>query len=165
MGKKKEPMGFADEIEWVHRDKDGNVIRRYSSKGKKHKCLTNPGFAAVAGLILTDVTVDDFDYIAIGTGTNAADPGDTSLQTEEARKAGAGTRVTTTVTNDTAQLVATFSSADGLSGTDDITEVGMLNAASDGTLLMRQVFTAESIDWDAGDTFEMTVKIQCKQGA
>lgn len=163
--KKKENIGIVDEIEWVHRDKHGNVIRRYSSKGKKHKCLTNLGFKEIAGLMLTDVGGTAFDYIAIGTGTTAADPTDTALQTEVKRKAGTGTRVTTTVTDDTAQLVTTFSSADTLSGTQNITEVGVFNAAAAGVMLMRQVFTAESINWDAGDTFEITVKVQCKQGA
>jgi hypothetical protein len=87
------------------------------------------------------------------------------LVTEIKRKAGTGTRVTTTVTNDTFQLVATFSSADTLSGSSNVTEVGMFNDAAAGTMLMRQVFTAIPCNWDIGDTLEMTIKGQMKQGA
>ena len=165
-----------DEIEYVIRDKNGKVKKHYIQKHnwlykllvklhlKKPNCLTNAGFAEVAGLILTDVGGTAFDYIAIGTGTTPADSTDTALETEVKRKTATGTRITVSVTNDTAQLVATFSSGDGLSGTDNITEVGVLNAASNGTLLMHQVFTAEIMNWDSGDSIEMIIKIQCKQG-
>lgn len=166
---KKETFGFADEIEFVHRDKDGKVINRWTSKGKPHNCLTNVGFAQVAGIILTDLEagLDKWDFIAIGTGVVGAVATDTTLGTEKSRLAGVGTRVTTTVANDTAQLVTTFSQAldAGLTGTDAITEVGVFTLAAVGVMLMRQTFAAESMNWDAGDTLEMTVKIQVKQGA
>lgn len=161
-------MGFADEIEFVHRDRNGKVIKKWSSKGTPHQCLTNLGFADIAALILLDVAdPTEYDYIAIGTGAVAADPTDTALGSEQSRLAAVGTRVQTTVANDTAQLVIEFSQAAdaGLTGTDNITEVGVFNAAADGTMLLRQVFTAEPMNWDNGDTLTMTVKIQAKQGA
>jgi len=172
---KRNDIKIADEIEYFVRDKNGNVKKHYKSNTlvskllkalhlKPKNCMTNAGFAEVAGLMLTDVGGTAFDYIAIGTGTNAAAATDTALQTEIKRKAGTGTRVTTTVTNDTAQLTATFSSADGLSGSSAVTEVGMFNASSSGTMLMRQTFAAENMNWDAGDSLQMIVKIQCKQG-
>jgi len=167
-GTGKENMGFADTIEFVHRDKDGKVIKKWTSKGTSHNCLTNLGFADVAALILLDVAdPTQYDYIAIGTGTAAPNPTDTTLGIEKSRLAGVGTRVQTAVANDTAQLVATFSQAadGGLTGTDDITEVGVFNAATAGTMLMRQTFAAETLNWDAGDTLEMTVKIQVKQAS
>jgi len=172
----REEVKMIDEISWIHRDKTGRIIKKYTSKHgllykltvklhlRKPNCLTNTGFAALAGLILVDIGGTAFDYLAIGTGTNVAAAANTTLQTEIKRKTGTGTRVTTTVTNDTAQLVTTFSSADGLSGTSSVTEVGEFNDPSAGTMLMRQIFTAESLNWDAGDSFEVTVKVQCKQG-
>lgn len=164
----KENMGFGDIVEFVHRDKNGKIINKWTSKGTPHNCLTNLGFADIAALILLDIgDPTEYDYIAIGTGAVAADPTDTTLGTEKSRLAAVGTRVLTAVANDTAQLVITFSQAAdaGLTGEDDITEVGVFNAAADGTMLLRQVFAAESMDWDAADTLEMTVKIQVKQGA
>lgn len=162
---KNENVGFSDRVIAVLRDKDGKVKAKFDSGEHEHKCLTNVGFALIAGLLLNDVAVDDLDFIGIGTGVVAADPTDTTLGAEEKRKAGTGTRVTTTVANDTAQIVASFSSTDTLSGVDNITEVGMFTLVAGGVMVMRQTFTAIPCDWDAGDTLEMTVRIQAKQGA
>jgi len=156
----KEPIKMVDCIEWTIK-KNGKIVKEHLA----YDLLTNAGFAGMAALILTDVGGTPFDYIGIGSGTIAANVVDTTLGTEAKRKAAVGTRVTTSVANDTAQWVATFSSADTLSGTMAWSEVGILNGASGSTLLMRQVFTAETLDWDAGDSVQITVKIQFKQGA
>lgn len=121
--------------------------------------IVNAGKAQVAGLILADVAGTAFDYIAIGTGTNAAAATDTTLQTEittggGARAAGTGTRVTTSVTNDTAQLVVTFNFTSSFA----VTESGILNASSSGTMLCRQVFSA--INVANGDSLQITWKVQ-----
>lgn len=163
----KEGTRMEDVIEFVIRDGMGNVRKSWTSKGTVHRCLTNVGFGVVAGLLLTDVTggtIIAFDYVEIGTGTIVAAPADVALGTAIKRKAGTGTRIQTTQPFDTANLVATFSSADGLSGTSDVSEVGMFNAASGPSMLMRQTFTPEHLDWDAGDSLQMTVKVQMKQG-
>lgn len=133
------------------------IIKRIQKKAIDQDLVVTAGKAAVAGLILTDISVNDFDYLAIGTGVTGPVPGNTTLETETHRETGTGTRVTTTVTNDTAQLVHTFT---GYSGTEAVTEIGMLNAAAAGDLLMRQTFTALNVDWTAGDSIQMTVKIQ-----
>ena len=164
MGEKKEVAGFCDRVVAVLRDKNGKIKYVYDSAKEKHDCLTNTGLAQMAGLVLTDVGGIAFDFIGIGTGTTGALATDTTLQTEKKRKAGTGTQITTTVTNDTAKLVATFSSADGLSGTDQITETGDFTAISGGVMGMRQTFTAIPCDWTGGDTLEMTVTKQFKQG-
>jgi len=164
----KEPMQIRDRLTAVVRTKDGKVKLDESGKpmirdtGWSINGLTNIGLAEIAGLLLADVTeVTAFDYIAIGTGTTAFDPTQTSLVTETHREAGTGTRVTTTVTNDTAQLVRTFS---GYSGSEDITESGVFNAATGGIMLCRQTFSALPIDWDAGNALQISWRIQCKQG-
>jgi hypothetical protein len=166
MGEKKEDLGFCDRVVAVLRDKHGKIKHVYDSAKEKHKCLTNTGLAQIAGLLLVDVGGTAFDYIGIGTGTTGAAATDTTLGTEKKRKAGTGTRITTTVANDTAKLVATFSkAADGLTGTDQITEVGEFVDAAGGVMGMRQTFAAIPCAWDGGDTLEMTVTIQAKQGA
>lgn len=98
-----------------------------------------------------------FTYIALGTGTTAAAAGDTALQTEISTNGGGranstASRVTTTVTNDTAQLQNTFT----FTGSFAITESGVLNAASVGTLLARQVFSAVNVI--SGDNLQITWK-------
>jgi len=155
-------MVVLDRVIVVVKDKDGNIKQEYDS-GWSVNGITNVGKAEVAGLILTDVGGTPFDYIGIGTGTTAFSPEQTGLISEVKRKAGTGTRVTTTTTNDTAQLVAIFSSADGLSGTHAITESGVFNASTGGVMLCRQVFTAVNVNWDAGDTLQVTWKIQVAQ--
>ena len=148
---KDEGMKVLDIVEVRVFDKNGKL------KGFRRvvDLLCNLGFAEIAGLLLTDVGGTAFDYIAIGTGTTAANATDTTLQTETHRVAGVGTRVQTTVANDTAQLVSTFS---GYSGQEAITEAGVLNAAAAGVLLCHQVFSALNVDWDAGDSVEITEK-------
>lgn len=160
----KEKIGLRYGIDLVVRRKDGSVKRELhlgniedGVKREKGHTITNAGLAAVAALILSDVAEDTYDHLAIGTGTTPADVTDTTLEAETHREAGTGTRVTTTVTDDTAQLVATFS---GYAGSEAVTEIGMLNAAAVGDLLMRQVHAALNIDWAAGDSYEATVKIQ-----
>ena len=151
---RKEKAGIMGVIEIICRGKDGKVKGERLVRNK----ITNAGLAAMAALLLTDVTEDGFDYIAVGVGTTAAAATDTTLETEItdsglARAAGTGTRVTTTVTNDTAQLATTFS----VTGSKAVTEAGMLNAASAGDLLARQVFSALNVV--DGDSLAITWKI------
>lgn len=182
--KRKELFGFADSIEWVHKDKDGNVIKRYKSNTrwnrllkklhlKRRNCLVYDGMRIVAGLLTVDIGNTGFDYIGIGTGVGGAVVGDRVLGTQKSRLGGAlctGTIVKTDAgcTFDTMQLVVVFSKANdaGLTGVQDITEVGVFNHTSNvtDTMLFRQTFTAEHMDWDSGDTLTMTCKCQVKQG-
>ena len=181
-----ERFKLLDEIRIVHKDKNGKVLsdriinagfwnRLLCKLGLKHNSMTNIGFAQTAAWILHDIDADhvtyaNCDWLGIGTGTTAAAPTDVGLEIQKSRLVGTGTRVTTTVTNDTAQLVVTFSKANdaGLTGTMAITEVGMFWASGTGTgvMLLRQVYTpADNCNWDAGDTLQVTVKVQVKQGA
>lgn len=117
--------------------------------------VTNAGMAGVASRINGDGAAAAFTYIAIGTGTTAANATDTTLQTEITtnggeRAAATASRTTTDVTNDTATLVHTFT----FTGSFAVTESGVLNAASTGTLLARQVFSA--INVVSGDSLQIT---------
>lgn len=119
--------------------------------------VTDAGMAAVASRINGSGGENAFTYIAIGIGTTAAAQGDTTLQSEITtnggqRAAATVSRVTTDVTNDTAQLVDTFS----FTGSFAVTESGVFNAASNGVLLARRVFTA--INVISGDSLQITWK-------
>ena len=128
-------------------------------KGSKliSNLVTSAGAAGVASRINGSGAEAAFTYIAVGTGTGAAAAGDTTLGTELAasglsRVSATASRVTTDVTNDTAQLATTFT----VSGTAAVTESGVLNAASNGVLLARQVFSA--INVVSGDSLTITWK-------
>jgi hypothetical protein len=126
--------------------------------------VTNVAFADVAGLINGATSPASYEYIGIGTGTTAAAATDTALETEinndgnpsftNRGGAGAASLVTTTVTNDTAQVVQTFTIG---AFTPAVTESGLLNSNTAGTLFARQVFSA--VNLSSGDNFQVTWKI------
>jgi len=98
--------------------------------------VTNAGKALFANLFIGTGTAPT--HIALGTGTDAAAASDTALGTEVYREAATRSRVTITVANDTSQYTYTFP----IDATYSLTEAGLLNAASGGTLCCRQVYTA-----------------------
>lgn len=134
-------------------------LGHWANKKDISNLITNAGRGLISGLINGSGTPAAATYIAVGTGTTAAAAGDTTLQTESSssglsRAAGTVSLVTTTVTNDTAQVTKTFS----VTGSVAVTEAGLLNASSSGTLLCRQVFSA--INVVNGDSLQITWKVQ-----
>ena len=122
--------------------------------------ITNAGLAEIVRLVFSGLTGTKFGYLAIGTGTTPESASDTALETELARKTASVSQTTTTISNDTALLEATFSSADGLSGSDAVSEAGIFNASSGGTLLARKTFSAVNVNWDAGDSLTIRYYVQ-----
>jgi len=122
--------------------------------------ITNVGLACMVRLVFTGLTEDKFGYLGIGSGTTAEAVTDTALQYEIIRKLATVTQTTTTITDDTGLLEATFSSADGLTGTANVSETGILNLSVGGDLLARKVFAAVPVDWDAGDTLTIRYYVQ-----
>jgi len=122
--------------------------------------ITNAGLASIIKLVFAGLTDNKYGYIAIGTGTTAESATDTALVAEIKRKSATVTQTTTTVTGDTALLEATFSSADGLTGTSNVAEAGVFNASTGGTMLARKTFTAVPVNWDAGDSITIRYYIQ-----
>ena len=139
----------------VRRDVLGKIREvRISKNG-----VPNVGFAAIASRINGSGAEAAATYLAVGTGTNAFNASDTTLQTELAssglsRVNATASRTTTTQTNDSATLVTTFT----VTGTQNVTEAGVLNAASGGSLFARSVFSAVNVN--NGDTLQLTYKIK-----
>lgn len=130
----------------------------WGTEMKLANLITTAGKAGVASRINGSGGEAAFTYLAIGTGTTAANVADTTLETEittggGARAAATASRTTTDTTNDTARLVYTWT----FSSSFAVTEAGALNAASSGTLLNRQVFTAVNVV--SGDSLQVTVDI------
>lgn len=115
----------------------------------KDNIIVNAGFDFIAAAIgNAGARPACMGYIAVGTGSVAAAAGDTALGTELARAAATyahanGTKVFTFQT--------TFAAG---TATGAITEAGVLNAASAGTLLDRVVFSV--INKGAADTLTVT---------
>lgn len=94
-------------------------------------------------------------YIGWGTGTTTAAATQTALVTPsaEARVNGTKSRVTTTVTNDTYQVVGTLTSA----STQTVSEAGLFNASTAGDMYVRGDFTGIALA--NGDSIAFTVKV------
>ena len=121
--------------------------------------VTSAGKAGVSSRINGSGSAAAFTYLAVVVGTDAANVADTTLKTEItdsglARASATVSRVTTAVTNDTAQLSVTWN----VTGTKAITEIGALNAGSSGVLLGRQVFSAVNVV--NGDVLTANYKFQ-----
>ena len=126
--------------------------------------ITDTGRAAAASRLGGAGSEALFDKIGQGTGVAAAAASDTALGAEKDASGGASTthaisaatqsRVTTTVTNDTAQSVGTISEA----ATIAVTESGLFNAATGGVMLCRQTFSAVNVV--NGDSLQITWKIK-----
>mgnify|MGYP001273246675 FL=1 len=96
---------------------------------------------------MKDATATAMSHMAIGTGTTAAAAGQTTLVTEANRQ-------TLTSTNVNAAAV-TYSATFGAgNGTGAITEAGLFNASSGGTMLCRTVFSV--INKGAADTLTVS---------
>ena len=96
---------------------------------------------------MKDASATAMSHMAIGTGSTSAAAGNTTLGSEAGRVA----LTSTTVTNNDVAYVATFPAG---TGTGALTEAGIFNASSSGTLLCRTVFSV--INKAAADTLGIT---------
>ena len=94
-----------------------------------------------------NATATAMSHMAIGTGSTAAAASDSALGSESGRVS----LTSTTVTNNEVEYVATFGAG---TGTGAITEAGILNASSSGTLLCRTVFSV--VNKGAADSMTIT---------
>lgn len=135
-------------VSFVLTDEQGNVKQNI-----KENLVVNTGLAHIAGRLYDSPTA--MSHIAVGTGTTAAAAADSALGTEVARVGlDSATNVTTNVTNDTIQYIATFAPG---TGTAALTEAGIFNDPTTGTMLARTVFPV--INKGAGDTLTITWKV------
>ena len=115
--------------------------------------VVTTGKAGAAGLFCGEKT-DFFEYLAIGTGTTSPAAGNTSLTAIAGARASATVSLgTTTVANDTAQLVATFN----FNAATAITEAGIFDASTNGTLATHATFSP--INVASGDSLQLTYKV------
>ena len=96
---------------------------------------------------MKDATADAMSHMAIGTGTTAAAITNTTLGAESGRVS----LTSTTVSTNEVEYVATFAAG---TGTGAITEAGLFNDASAGTLLCRTVFSV--VNKGAADSVTIT---------
>lgn len=125
----------------------------HDENGNKKENFIIPNLVVTSGLAfiasrMKDTTATAMSHMAVGTSTTAASAGQTALVTQ------LGSRValtsTTVATNSTA-YVATFGAG---VATGALTEAGIFNASTSGTMLCRTVFAV--INKGALDTMTIT---------
>jgi hypothetical protein len=123
----------------------------------KNECnlVVDTGLAYIASRMV-GTAENVMSHMAVGTNNTAAAGTDTALGAESGRVAlDSTTIVTTTVTNDSVQYVATFPPG---TATAALVEAALLNAGTSGTLLSRVVFG--TINKGASDTLSITWTLQ-----
>lgn len=96
---------------------------------------------------IRDASSTVMSHMSVGSGTAPAASGNTALGTELGRVALAST----TATNNAVAFVATFGAG---VGTGAVTEAGLFNASTAGTMLCRTVFGV--VNKEAADTMSIT---------
>jgi hypothetical protein len=96
---------------------------------------------------MKDATASVMSHMALGAGTVAAAAANAALGSELGRV----TLTSTTVSANTITYVATFPAG---TGTGAVTEAGVLNAGTGGTMLCRTVFPV--VNKQAGDSMTVT---------
>lgn len=130
-------------------DENGNVKQQ-----DEHNLVVSTGLAYIASR-MKDATATAMSHMAVGAGSTAAAAANSALGNELGRVTLTSTTiVTTSVSNDAVQYVATFGAG---TGTGAITEAGIFNDATTGTMLCRTVFAV--INKGALDTLTITWKV------
>lgn len=135
----------------------GNVTIQLFDKNGKVKdtreiknLVVTTGKQFIAGRMTGTTTI--MSHMAVGAGTTAAAAGDTALQSELGRVALTSGTTAAAVTT----YVASFPAG---TGTGAVTEAGVFNASSGGTLLCRTVFAVvnKGVDDAMSITWAVTV--------
>lgn len=118
--------------------------------------ITNGGRAQAAGYLSNTVTQLATYFGNVGTGAGTAAVTDTTLFTEtgSARISITPTRITTAVTNDTAQYVFTYTAT----GSITVTNAGYFTASTAGTLMQKSDHAP--IPLLSGDSIQYTFRNQ-----
>lgn len=137
-----ENLKMKGELKIVRRDSTGQIVQS----------LLVPNLVVTAGKgyiasRMTGTTAGIMSHMAIGTGTASPAAGDTTLGTEAGRVA----LTSSVASSNTVTYTATFPAG---TGTGAITEAGILNAGTAGTLLCRTTFPV--VNKQSGDSIAIT---------
>jgi hypothetical protein len=138
-----ENMKAKGRLSIVIKDEDGNV----KDTREVDNLVVNTGLAYIASR-MKDATATAMTHMGLGSGSTAAAAGDTDLGSLLGSREALDS---TTVTSNAIEYVASFEAGDA---TGAVTEAGIFNAASGGTMLCRTVFSV--VNKGASDTMTVT---------
>lgn len=136
----------------ILKDKDGRVKKRV----EKENLIVNGGLDGIADQLLNNPTIPVPSHMGLGEGTTPPTVGDTALENER------GTRQTLTKERELNEVkfYAVFGPNEPVNDTMTITEAGIFNAASGGTMWARVTFGV--VTKEPADTFDVTWTWQIK---
>ena len=138
-----ENLKLSGQIAIVLKDKDGNVKEERTEKN----LVVTTGLNYIASR-MKDATATAMTHMALGSGTTTAAAGQTDIVTL------LGAREALDSTTVTANAVAYVSSFEAGDATGAVTEAGIFNASTSGTMLCRVKF--DVVNKAADDTMTVT---------
>ena len=130
----------------VVKDKDGKV----KDSREIHNLVVSTGLEYICSR-MAGTSAGVMSHMAVGSGTTAASAGQTALVSA------LGSREALDSTSASSNTITYASSFEAGEGTGAVTEAGIFNASSSGTMLCRTVFAV--VNKDADDTMSITWSI------
>ena len=127
----------------VLKDKDGKV----KESREINNLVVSAGLAYICSR-MADASAGVMSHMALGSGTTAAAAGDTDLESI------LGSREVLDSTTASSNTIAYVSSFEAGEGTGAVTEAGIFNAATSGTMLCHVIFPV--VNKQADDTMSVT---------
>jgi hypothetical protein len=127
----------------VVKDKDGKV----KDSREIHNLVVSAGLEYICSR-MAGTSASVMSHMAVGSGTTAASAGQTDLVSI------LGSREALDSTSASSNTITYTSSFEAGEGTGAVTEAGIFNASSSGTMLCRTVFAV--VNKDADDTMSIT---------
>jgi hypothetical protein len=134
-------------LDIIVRGPDGNI----KDEKKVENLIVDTGLDYIASR-MNGTSESVMSHMAVGTGSTAAAAADTTLGTELDRNA----LTSTTVTDNAIAFVCSWAAGDG---TGSLTEAGLFNASSAGTMLCRTVFGTVTKSADDSMTITWTITV------
>jgi len=142
-----EGLKLRGDVALVLRDKDGNV----KDERKIKNLIVDTGLNFICDRMKDDETA--MTHMALGSGSTAAAAGDTALGSQLGSREALDS---STVTNNQIVYVASFEAGDA---TGAVTEAGIFNASTGGTMLCRTVFSVVNKAADDTLTVNWTITL------
>lgn len=134
-------------LDIVVRGPDGNI----KDEKKVENLIVDTGLDYIASR-MNGTSESVMSHMAVGTGSTAAAAADTALGTELNRQS----LTSTTVTDNALAYVASYAAG---TATGSLTEAGLFNASSSGTMLCRTVFGTVTKAADDSMTITWTITV------
>jgi hypothetical protein len=138
-----EDLKLRGDVAIVLKDKDGNI----KESREINNLVVSSGLEFICSR-MAGTSAGVMSHMALGSGTTAASAGQTDLVSI------LGSREALDSTSASSNTITYVSSFEAGEGTGAVTEAGIFNAASSGTMLCRTVFPA--VNKQADDTMSVT---------